>query len=497
MKKLMLASGLAALAAATPAVAADMPLKAPPPIAYGWSGVYLGANVGLSVGRSRSEQRETITAVGLVSSNETFVLSPLGIIGGAQIGVNWQSAPNWVIGLEADIQGSDQRDDNCIGGCEFLPGGGIRFSQRVNWFGTARARAGWTNGPVLFYLTGGYAYGRVTTGVLETVRLGLNETLAQSRSGWTAGAGIEAQLYGNWSGKVEYLYLDLGTVSGTVDLAGIVTFAVSSRVQDHIFRAGVNYKFGDPIYVAAAPRGVYKARPPVVAYNWSGIYVGGNAGVSVARDATSHPINIPSFGSDRFTLSPYGAIGGVGIGANWQVSPFVVWGLEADVQASGERDASTCLLACVSLPPGFVTTFERFNQRLNWFGTVRGRAGWSTGPALFYVTGGFAYGRIETAINRLFTIGVGSPTTADVSFAENRSGWTAGAGLEAQIAGNLTGKIEYLYLDLGSVSGAFAFTGGTIAGANGPASFTSRVRDHVFRVGVNYKLDWGPVVARY
>jgi outer membrane immunogenic protein len=76
---------------------------------------------------------------------------------------------------------------------------------------------------------------------------------SQIKGGWTIGGGIEAQLAGNWTGKVEYLYLDLGTISGSapntsIGNVGVATF--SSRVQDHIVRIGLNYHFSDPAVVA-------------------------------------------------------------------------------------------------------------------------------------------------------------------------------------------------------------------------------------------------------
>jgi outer membrane immunogenic protein len=141
-----------------------------------------------------------------------------------------------------------------------------------------------------------------------------------------------------------------------------------------------------------------------------------------------------------------------------------------------------------------VTIFQRVSQRMPWFGTVRARAGWSTGPALFYVTGGYAYGRVETDATLQLSIGPDVLSAGSVSFADNRSGWTAGAGLGAQLIGNWTGKIEYLYLDLGTTSGTMTIVDDPLAGTS---TLDVRVRDHIFRAGLNYKFDWGPVVARY
>jgi outer membrane immunogenic protein len=83
---------------------------------------------------------------------------PQGVIGGGQIGYNWQ----WsvvVLGVEADLQSSRQHDNQtCATFCDPTPGGSIALiEQKLPWFGTLRARAGWTNGPTLLYLTGGVA----------------------------------------------------------------------------------------------------------------------------------------------------------------------------------------------------------------------------------------------------------------------------------------------------------------------------------------------------
>src|SRR5262249_49852634 len=86
--------------------------------------------------------------------------------------------------------------------------------------------------------------------------------------------------------------------------------------------------------------------------------------------------------------------------------------------------------------------------------------------------------------------------TAVASFSENKSGWSTGAGIETQLAGKWTGKIEYLYMDLGTVSGSVIPIGGSPGTVN-RVEFSSNVHDHVIRVGVNYKFDDWAVVSRY
>ena len=123
-------------------------------------------------------------------------------------------------------------------------------------------------------------------------------------------------------------------------------------------------------------------------------------------------------------------------------------------------------------------------QQIDWFGTVRGRAGVLVSPTvLLYATGGLAYGAVNTSEVIGILPGFSSTTT--------NVGWTVGAGIEGVISGNWTAKLEYLYVDLGTVSGTFSALGGTIN-----SSYSSHITDNVLRVGVNYKFG-GPVVARY
>ena len=507
MRTLLSSVAFGAIAAATPAFAADLPVKAPrtpapAAVAASWTGFYVGANLGLSVARNPTEFLAFTFPGSTDNDDEHFNLGPIGVVGGGQIAYNWQIAPSAVWGLEADFQGSGERDSTvCVTEC--TPNGALstKFNQRLPWFGTLRGRIGWANGPALFYATGGLAYGKVTTEFV-TVASGSSAagSFSQVKAGWTAGAGIEAQIAGNWTGKIEYLYMDLGTVDGATAGTGQIApfgFAFSSRVQDHIVRAGVNYKFGTPVYAAASPAGIYKAPVRVPAVDWSGFYVGANVGLSVARNQTSafeffpgSPIDI----NEQVNLSPVGAVGGGQIGYNLQTGTNLLLGVEADFQASGAQDSTTCIFHCN--PRSSAATSETLTQKLPWFGTVRGRVGWTDGPVLFYGTGGWAYGKITTDMNVSDKdVPAIPPTIASGSFSQVKSGWTAGAGVEAQLFGNWTGKLEYLYMDLGTVTGAATGVGGDFAGQ--VSGFSSRIQDHVVRVGLNYKFGATPLVAKY
>lgn len=261
-----------------------------------------------------------------------------------------------------------------------------------------------------------------------------------------------------------------------------------------------------------APR-YTKAPVMVEIWNWTGFYIGGNAGYSWGRSnsdvayfnsVTGAPIAPPagSFNSGSFDMN--GAIAGGQVGYNWQNSNWV-WGLEADIQWSDEKGGANsrcaatltggvCLPGLTFLPAGLTGTNLALDQKLEWFGTARLRGGILATPrTLLYVTGGLAYGEIKTTATLAGATPAGVAITSVGSDSDTRLGWTVGAGVEGMITQNWTAKLEYLYMDLGS------FTAGTFTLA--PAStinarVDSTFRDHILRAGINYKFG-GPVVAKY
>jgi outer membrane immunogenic protein len=246
VKKFLIAGCAVAAFCGAPAFAADMAVKAPPPPpvspAWSWTGFYVGVNAGGSIGRNPSTQSDTTSGEFLGS----FTMSPSGFVGGGQIGYNYQFAPNWVIGVEADLQGTTERDSNCLGdGCAHP---GLSFyttaEQKLEWFATARARLGYTKGDWLWYVTGGGAWAEIHNDfrVFDPGDIALSANF--NLSGWVIGGGVETHLWGPWTAKLEYLYMDLGsfTDSGHDPVTGDV-FAMTSNVRDHIIRAGLNYKF--------------------------------------------------------------------------------------------------------------------------------------------------------------------------------------------------------------------------------------------------------------
>ncbi len=225
---------------ATPVLAAELPVKAPPappPPECIWCGFYIGANVGGSWGNAHS----SFDAPGFPAFF-TDSTRPDGVIGGGQLGYNWQTN-NWVFGIETDIQASGQRDSLTLAAVA-TPLGGISLTQtdKETWFGTTRGRLGFTPANNwLLYGTGGAAYGNVNSAFTLATPFGTaTASDSATRFGWTAGGGVEYMFLPRWSFKVEYLYMDLGTANLSQPL-GITQHI---RFHDNIARIGIDYHFG-------------------------------------------------------------------------------------------------------------------------------------------------------------------------------------------------------------------------------------------------------------
>jgi outer membrane immunogenic protein len=513
--------------------------KAPPAVvADPWNGFYVGLNGGGGVARNRTTDTTVLPIFGVFGA-DSFNHTPVGAVFGGQIGWNWHAAPSLVLGLEADWQWSNQKETVCVSAC--LPALGFvgllsaLDEQSVKSFGTVRGRIGWIapNGALL-YATGGAAWARVDETVtlvgtpdLFTVGTTSGASFSHDKTGWTVGAGVETPLWSNWSVKAEYLYVNLGSVTDSFTSAlgpALGGPAVSSQtttssytVRDHIFRLGVNYHPGGaadaadsaPLYYKAAPA-YYKAAPAPVTRGWNGFYAGLNGGRSIGRNPTTDTtvlpgIAFPVFGGDSFSHAPVGGIFGVQLGWNWQVAPSLVVGVEADWQWSGQKD-SVCVSACLppdTLGPALLSLTDE--QSVKWLGTARGRIGWVTpGGSLWYATGGAAWGRVNQTLTLAATTGFFAPgagTTNAASFSQDRLGWTVGTGVEVPIWSNWSVKAEYLYVDLGSMTNSFttALDPGFAPPATSQTTSSSySIRDHIVRVGLNYRFDWGgPVIAKY
>jgi outer membrane immunogenic protein len=257
MKKIILATVLAGIGS-TAALAADLGArtytKAPAMMASvsNWTGLYIGGNVGYGWGNGNTDFSFLPTPAAFGTPNTSLDNRSHGVIGGAQIGYNWQMG-SLLTGLEADIQGSGIKSSVRSGpvfntfAVAFVPGSFLSSDQKLSWFGTVRGRLGIAVTPdILLYATGGLAYGQVddSAQTFFTATAQFPATVSKIRAGWTAGAGAEWMFARQWSAKVEYLYLDLGNVSSLTNISSAGTQVnYSWKMQDHIVRAGVNYHF--------------------------------------------------------------------------------------------------------------------------------------------------------------------------------------------------------------------------------------------------------------
>jgi outer membrane immunogenic protein len=280
---------------------------------------------------------------------------------------------------------------------------------------------------------------------------------------------------------------------------------------------------GTPVLAADLNKPVYKAAPPpppVPVYSWTGFYVGGNVGYSWGRAnddlgfLQTDLANLATFGATD-SNKVNGVIGGGQAGFNWQVNNFV-YGIETDFQASGQKGTNNFdgLIINGSSPPNFGNNPATVTDttKLDWFGTTRVRAGLAWDRWLVYGTGGVAYGEVKQNGNILPANPPGFPgANAPIVWDQSSSkvGWAVGAGVENAITGNWSWKLEYLYMDLGTVTANVSGGVGNIGNLSVPdncynnggsnacngfrnaatGTVTSHFTDNIVRVGINYKFN--------
>src|SRR5437763_6629170 len=229
--------GLALLAFELPAMAADLPLKAPAAkTVYDWTGFYLGGHVGYG-GGSFGPGTNPLPEQGVF-----FPHSITGVIGGYQAGYLRQLSSHVVLGIEADASFTGPLDVPAL-----IP---APFHTTIDYVGTVRGRAGYASGTLLAYVTGGFAWGHSHININDAPGA-IVSSPGQNQLGWTAGAGVEFAVSGNWSARLEYDYIDLAR--RTYALSGFGLPPVNVDPNIHLVKLGLNYRFGDtPQWVAPA-----------------------------------------------------------------------------------------------------------------------------------------------------------------------------------------------------------------------------------------------------
>ena len=283
MKKLLIAGAALTALIGTPALAADMALKAPPPPApvLSWTGGYVGLNGGYGWGRWNSNSIAAIFPDGVTTNADPNVQ---GWFGGVTAGYNWQTSQQWVVGIEGDFDWSGERASDSASSTTsalttgFPAGVGLCDAHapcttttmattnnewRKEWFATLRARAGYLIEPTwLLYGTGGLAFAGAKFSTASTTTTTITDSIgdivnpatsgpgspvttaaafSQTRDvvGLAVGGGVEKQLSQYWSVKAEYLFMDFGTHTFLVGTGN----DTSIRLIENVVRVGVNYHF--------------------------------------------------------------------------------------------------------------------------------------------------------------------------------------------------------------------------------------------------------------
>lgn len=217
---------------------------------------------------------------------------------------------------------------------------------------------------------------------------------------------------------------------------------------------------------------------PVSMYDWSGAYLGINLGYGGGKAKHPYEIsgpNIPAVIGGSLDITSSGFLGGVQAGWNFQ-SDQLVYGLEADFQGSNVKGVTNFSL---NLPAPAGSINAEVGTKLNWFGTVRGRIGYTvTDRFLAYATGGLAYGSTKSFVNA----SAGNTSIFDESVKKTKAGWTVGAGVEYAVTDNWSVKTEYLYTDLGKAN-VFSHSDPAFN-----AAIDRKFSFHTARIGFNYKF---------
>jgi outer membrane immunogenic protein len=217
------------------ALAADLPLRAPAPVVVSnWTGCYFGLSIGASVGYARSEYGAN--TIGIAPGTRISPTQLSGMLGGAQVGCNYQVGV-WVFGIEGDWSITNK---------DGQPKGAGTLQVTESWLATARGRIGYTaTDKWLWYVTGGGAWAAIRDNCNATPAIIGSPCLQTNTvSGWTVGLGSEYMLGYGWSIKAEYLYVQFSRSTYFGPTFPVALAAIDTRVQDHIFRFGMNYKFG-------------------------------------------------------------------------------------------------------------------------------------------------------------------------------------------------------------------------------------------------------------
>jgi outer membrane immunogenic protein len=480
-----------AFASASAALAADLPVKAPvlAPITYNWTGIYLGAHAGYGGGMKDWTTFE-------------FDYIAKGPLGGIQLGIN-QQIGNWLIGIEADVSWADVKGSQ--GYMRFGPAEGFQItsaaSSKIDMVTTIAGRLGFAADRWLVYIKAGAAWAHEKHTFNETQELfGQFASVAtttrngvETRFGPMFGIGAEYAFAGSWSAKVEYNHLDFRI--GSVNLiasqpAGffnplVMTTGLPQAI--HLVKLGVNYRFGPDASPPIAPS------RPAPGFDWSGAYIGAQAGYGFGRTTWT------DFTPDR-AFDSKGWLAGATIGANTQAGAFVA-GVEAEWMWGRVNGALSFVAPIVG---ALGTQASALTSNIDWLAMATVRLGFVAADRwLVYGKGGIAVAHENHTFGALQVVpGLGF-LAANVTGDALRTGAVAGVGVEYAFLGNWSAKLEYDYVAFREQTLIIAGPEtSNIPGRNGTVGFAQQIsirQDlHLVKFGVNYHFSpFDVVTARY
>ena len=194
------------------------------------------------------------TAPDFAPPGATIRINTSGWFAGGQVGCDYQFAPNWVIGIEGSGSGADIKGsavDSFFNG----KNESLTFHAKTDWFASATARVGVTWDRWMLYAKGGAAWAGDKYSALGTVSgtcatapcaVPFDFTASETRTGWTAGVGIEWAFWNNWSARLEYDHYDFGTRSVNLSDPNFTPTFIPADIKQRFdtVRLGINYRFG-------------------------------------------------------------------------------------------------------------------------------------------------------------------------------------------------------------------------------------------------------------
>lgn len=450
---------------------------------YSWTGFYIGGNAGGGMASSRFDD-PCFYCSSAMPARGFFT-------GGGQIGYNYQFGSG-LVGIEADVNGNSDLKGSVLGGDDPRA---MTVTTKAQVSGTIRARSGVVIDNALVYVTGGAAWANVQQAGVEfdnnplSATFGVPTGRTANRSGtlWggVIGAGIEFALTSNWIVGAEYLHTVYEDRDANIILANGANACTSnpasncvirSQLTTDVARARLSYKFGDPAPVSM------KAAPVAMLYNWTGFYVGGNAGGGMA---SSH-FDDPCYFCSTATPTRGFFTGGAQAGYNYQFGRGLV-GIEADVNGNSRFKGSVI--------GGDDTFAMTVGAKADVSGTIRARAGLVVNNALVYVTGGAAWADVKQTGVEFNNIAASPSFNTPTGITANRSGvlWggVIGAGVEYALNTNWIVGGEFLHTMYQDSEANLIRADGTNLCTSNPAS-NCVIRNHlttdVARLRVSYKF---------